>query len=129
MSESDDLLANYRKAYDNRVGFGSKPALILIDFCQAYFEPDNMLYAQVDDALASALRLRALAREAGVPVILTNVVYQARGFDGGRFFEKALPLRNFLKDSPTAVFGPGLVPSRMNWSSRSNTPAPSSGLR
>ncbi|KPF54876.1 isochorismatase [Novosphingobium sp. AAP1] len=110
MRDNDDLMANYRKAYDNRVGFGHRPALILIDFCQAYFEPGNLLYAPVEAALESALRLRALARAAGVPVVLTNVVYQAGGLDGGRFFEKAVPLRNFLKGSPTAAFGPGLIP-------------------
>jgi maleamate amidohydrolase len=110
MSSEEDLLANYKKAYDNRVGFGSRPALILIDFCQAYFEPGNALYSEVDEALASALRVRAAARAAGVPVILTNVVYHPSGIDGGRFFEKAMPLKNFLKDSPMGAWGPGLEP-------------------
>jgi maleamate amidohydrolase len=110
MSSDEDLLANYRKAYDNRVGFGSRPALILIDFCQAYFEPGNALYSEVDAALESALRLRAAARAAAVPVVLTNVVYHPTGFDGGRFFEKAMPLKNFLKGSPMGAFGPGLEP-------------------
>lgn len=110
MSTEDDLLANYKKAYDNRVGFGTRPALLLIDFCQAYFEPGNALYAQVDDAMASALRLRATARLAQVPVILTNVVYHQSGWNGGRFFEKAMPLRNFTQGNPMAAWGPGLAP-------------------
>lgn len=110
MSDADDLLANYKKAYDNRVGFGSRPALLLIDFCQAYFEPGNALYAGVDAAIASALRVRAAARAAGVPVILTNVVYHPSGIDGGRFFEKAMPLKNFVRGSAMGAWGPGLVP-------------------
>lgn len=110
MSTEDDLLANYKKAYDNRVGFGARPALLLIDFCQAYFEPGNALYAQVDDAMASALRVRAAARAARVPVILTNVVYHQSGWNGGRFFEKAMPLRNFTQGNPMAAWGPGLAP-------------------
>lgn len=110
MSSEEDLLANYRKAYDNRVGFGTRPALILIDFCQAYFEPGNALHAPVEDALASALRVREAARAAGVPVVLTNVVYHPTGFDGGRFYEKAMPLKNFVKGSPMGAFGPGLEP-------------------
>lgn len=109
MSE-EDLLANYQRAYNTRVGFGKKPALILIDFCQAYFEPGNALYSEVDDALASALRVRAAARAAGVPVILTNVVYHPLAIDGGRFFEKASPLKNFLRGSPMGAWGPGLEP-------------------
>ena len=110
MSTEEDLLANYKKAYDNRVGFGSRPALLLIDFCQAYFEPGNALYSEVDDAIASALRVRAAARAAGVPVVLTNVVYHPTGFNGGRFFEKAMPLKNFVQGSPMGAWGPGLEP-------------------
>lgn len=110
MSETEDLLANYKKAYDRRVGFGTRPALILIDFCMGYFDPSCELYAGVDDALASALRVREAARAAGVPVILTNVVYHPSAIDGGRFFEKAAPLKNFLKGSAMGAWGPGLEP-------------------
>lgn len=107
---SDDLDANYARAYNTRVGFGSRPALLLVDFCQAYFDPECDLYAEVDEAMASALRVRAAARAAGVPVVLTNVVYHPSAIDGGRFFEKAAPLKNFLKGSAMGAFGPGLVP-------------------
>lgn len=109
MSE-DDLLENYRRAYDNKVGFGQRPALILIDFCQGYFDPDCDLYAEVDDALASALRVRDAARLAKIPVILTNVSYHPSAIDGGRFFEKAAPLRYFIEGNPMAAFANGLEP-------------------
>jgi len=38
------------------------------------------------------------------------VQYHASGLDGGRFFEKAAPLRYFVKGHPMAQWGPGLVP-------------------
>ncbi len=107
---TEDLAANYSRAYDNRVGFGSRPALILIDFAHAYFDSECDLYADVDDALASALRVREAAHEAGVPVILTEVKYHPGGIDGGRFWEKAKPLKAFVKGAPTAEFAAGLVP-------------------
>lgn len=110
MTQAEELGANYAKAYGTRVGFGQRPALILVDFCQGYFDPDCDLYAGVDDALASALRVRAAARAAGVPVILTNVVYHPTAIDGGRFFEKAAPLRYFLQGSPMGAWPAGLVP-------------------
>ena len=81
-----DLDANYAKAYGQRAGFGKKPALLLVDFVQAYFDPQCDLYADVDDALASALRVREAAHAAHVPVILTNVVYHHSAIDGGRFY-------------------------------------------
>lgn len=105
---ADDLLANYQKAYDNRIGFGKRPAVLLIDFVQAYFEPGCDLYAGVDDALASAIRIRDAARSAGVPVIYTNVVYQKQALNGGRFYQKAKPLRHFLEGSPMGAWPAGL---------------------
>ncbi|MFZ4530821.1 MAG: isochorismatase family protein, partial [Alsobacter sp.] len=107
---TEDLQENYRRAYDNRIGFGQRPALILIDFVEAYFEPTCDLYAGIEDCFASALRVRAAAREAGVPVILTNVVYHAQALDGGRFYQKAKPLKNFLCGSPMGAWPKGLTP-------------------
>lgn len=108
---TEDLGENYARAYGGRLGFGKKPALILIDLVRAYFDRDCDLWADCDDALASAIRLRDAARAAGVPVIYTNVVYHPKALDGGRFFQKALPLRHFLRGSPWGEWAPGLVPN------------------
>jgi maleamate amidohydrolase len=107
---TDDLAENYKRAYSNKVGFGKNPALVLIDFAHAYFDKDCDLYAGVEDALASALRVREAAHAAGIPVILTEVSYQPGGINGGRFFEKAKPLRAFVKGERTAAFADGLEP-------------------
>jgi maleamate amidohydrolase len=107
---SDDLAANYSLAYNSRVGFGARPALILIDFCQAYFDPKCDLYADVQKALESALRVRTAARAAGIPIILTNVVYHPSAINGGRFFEKAAPLKNFIEGNPMGAWPAGLEP-------------------
>ncbi|QXZ81348.1 MULTISPECIES: isochorismatase family protein [Rhizobium] len=109
MSEAD-LRANYAKAYDNRIGFGRKPALVLVDFVQAYFEPDSPLFAGVDAALESALRIRAAAHEKNLPVILTGVVLHSSGLDGGRFFQKAKPLASFTAGNPLGAWPKGLEP-------------------
>ncbi|WP_298303691.1 isochorismatase family protein [uncultured Erythrobacter sp.] len=108
---SDGLDENYAKAYNGKAGFGKSPALVLIDFVEGYFDPDCDLYADVDDALASALRLREAAHRAGIPVILTNVVYHLTAINGGRFFEKASPLRYFLEGSPMGDWPKGLEPT------------------
>ena len=107
---SQKIEENYAKVYDNRIGFGTRPALILIDFVQAYFEPDCDLYAAVEDTLAAAIRVRDLARDASIPIIYTNVVYHPSGINGGRFYEKAKPLRHFLTGSPLGAWPPGLEP-------------------
>lgn len=107
---SQDLDANYSVAYGKKAGFGKKPALVLVDFAHAYFDPECPLYAEVDDALASALRIRELAHELGIPVVLTEVFLQKGGINGGRFFEKARPLGAFITGKSTAAFAKGLEP-------------------
>lgn len=107
MSRLDE---NYARAYGQKAGFGKKPALILVDFVEGYFDPDCDLYADVDDTLASALRVREAAHEAGIPVVLTNVVYHPKAIDGGRFFKKAKPLRYFIQGSAMGAWPDGLEP-------------------
>ena len=58
---STDLEANYQGVYENRIGFGKRPAMLLVDFVQAYFDPTCDLYASVEGALASAIRVRDAA--------------------------------------------------------------------
>lgn len=108
---SADLSDNYRRAYDNRIGFGQRPALILVDFVQAYFNSDCELYADVQPALDAALRVREAARRAEIPIIYTNVVFHESGMNGGRFFQKALPLRNFVAGNPMGAWADGIAPA------------------
>ncbi len=104
----DDLAANYQQAFGRRLGFGKRPALILIDLVRAYFDSDCELFADVQPTLESALRLRDAARSAGIPVIYTNVVYEPDGANGGRFFQKSKPLHNFIAGNPMGAWADGL---------------------
>lgn len=108
---TEDLSQNYKGAFGKRIGYGKSPALIMVDFVQAYFDPSCGLYAGVENTLASALRLQAAAREAGIPVIYTNVVYNKAALNGGRFYQKSMTLHNFLEGSPMGAWAEGLVPA------------------
>lgn len=109
MSEQD-LSANYKGAFGKRIGFGKKPAVIMIDFVEAYFDPTCGLFAGVEDALASGIRIQQAARAADVPVIYTNVVYNRSVLNGGRFYQKSMTLHNFIEGSPMGAWPKGLVP-------------------
>ena len=107
MDKSD----NYKLAFDNKLGFGQNPALILVDFVQAYFDESCELYADVASSLESALRIRELAAAKGLPVFLTNVVYQQGGADGGVFYKKVKPLKHFQQGSAMGDWPNGLEPN------------------
>ncbi|MEH6701088.1 isochorismatase family protein [Parasphingorhabdus sp.] len=108
---TDDLKDNYAGVFDGGLGFGSKPALILVDFVQAYFAQDCDLYAGVDDTLANAIALRDAARRAGILIIYTNVAYAPSLIDGGRFAQKVAPLANFVAGHPMGAWPEGLAPA------------------
>ena len=107
----DELTENYRGAFDGSLGFGKAPALILVDFVDAYFAEDSPLYAGVENELASALRIREAARAAGIPVVYTNVVYQEGGADGGVFYRKVPALEVFVEGNPLGAWPAGLEPA------------------
>ena len=109
MSTSQD--DNYAGVYDNMLGYGKRPALILIDFVEAYFQPKNELFADPQSALDEALKLRVIAHDQNIPVIITNVVYDENGLTGGVFFKKAKPLRNFTPDAEFNGWPDGLIPN------------------
>lgn len=107
MAEPDEqrqeLDADYEHAgFGGRLGWGRRPALLVIDVCHAYVDPQSPLYAGVEDACESAGRLVTAARSAGVPVIFTRVEFEPGGADGGMFFRKVAALRCFERGNPLA---------------------------
>ena len=106
----DDLEANYADAFGARLPFGERPALLLVDLVEAYLQPTSPLYAGIEAALASAIRITAAARRAGVPVLFTNVEYQPGGSDGGVFYRKIPALKVFDRGSPLGAFPAELAP-------------------
>jgi len=101
----DDLRADYTEAgFGGNLGFGDRPAVLVVDIVRAYLEPSSPLYAGVEDAVASAARVVDAARDAGVPVLFTRVEYVPGGADGGIFYRKVPALRVLDADSPLGQF-------------------------
>jgi maleamate amidohydrolase len=108
MMKDADLEANHKRAFGKRLGIGTRPALIMIDFVQAYFDKTCAIYAGVELAFALALCIQAVARGNAVPVIHTYVVYNKKSSDGGRFHQKSQTWHKFLAGSPMGVWPNGL---------------------
>lgn len=102
---------NYAGVFDGRLPFGRAPALVLVDVVMAYLTPGSPLH---DPGFVAALavneRLAAAARNAGIPVIFTNLVYQPGGADGGLFYRKIPALAAFDRGAPEGAFPPSLQP-------------------
>ena len=75
---TENLNDNYARAnYHSAQQWGQRPALLLIDFAQAYFDPEQPLFGGegCQTALDNAAKLAPIARKAGIPVIFTEVKY------------------------------------------------------
>jgi maleamate amidohydrolase len=109
MNESRER--NYAGVFDNRLGFGHSPALIVIDFLQGYTTPGAPLFAEgVVRAVDESVALIAAARVAGIPVIHTRVLFHSSGLDGGLFARKVPVLRSLVPGEPLAEFDPRVEP-------------------
>lgn len=106
-----DLTGNYAGVFDGKLGFGRKPAVLVVDFINAYATPTSPLYAPaVCDAVAQTADVLALARQKGVLVVYTQVLYNANGRDGGLFVQKVPVLRQMVQGEPLAEVVPELAP-------------------
>ena len=105
------LEEDYAKAgFRGRLGFGARPALVIIDFALAYLEEGSPLYAGVEDTLASCERVLEASRAAGIPVVITRVEFHPGGVDGGVFYRKVAALSCFDRGNPLAELAPSLKP-------------------
>ena len=98
-----NLEKNYKGVFDNAIGFGEKPALVIVDFIRAYVQESAPLYApMVVDAVQNTKKLLERARQEDIPVIFTRVLYNPNFLDGGLFVKKVPVLRNLTSMEPMA---------------------------
>ena len=107
-----DLNENYKGVFDGRLGFGKKPAVLVVDFIKAYTTAGAPLFApDVVTAVNETIDLLALAREKGVPVLYTKVLYNKNFADGGIFVQKVPVLKTMVEGEPLAEIVPELPPA------------------
>lgn len=85
MSFDDD----YRAAgFGGQLGWGRRPALLMIDMMEAYFRPGSALCLPDRTLVDRAATLLAAARAAGLLVVHTRVEYSTSLVDAGLFVKK-----------------------------------------
>jgi len=74
-TQQDDETFFRERGFGLKIGFGERPALIVIDMVKAFTDPSRMLGANLDREIAAMQPLLALAHERGLPVLFSTVVY------------------------------------------------------
>lgn len=91
--------------FGTRVGWGSRPALLLVDVVAAYATPGSPLDLgeRAAPALAGCAALLEAARAGGADVVHTAVVYAADLADAGAFGRKVPALAVFADGDPRGL--------------------------
>src|SRR2546421_3674376 len=64
-----------QRGFGLKIGFGERPALLVIDLLKAFTNPQMMLGANLDKEIEAIKPLLALTHERDIPVIFSTVIY------------------------------------------------------
>ena len=65
-----------QRGFGMRIGFGERPALIVIDMVKAFTNPEMMLGANLDSQIDAIKPMVDVAHQRGIPVIYSIVKYE-----------------------------------------------------
>ncbi|MEU4420720.1 isochorismatase family protein [Actinoplanes sp. NPDC024001] len=109
-----DLAGDYATAgFARRLGWGMRPAVLLVDAALAYTSPESPLFLRTGQAAAEAMaRLALTARLVDVPVLWTAVRFADESCAEAPLFAAKVPaLKVFAGGNPLAGFAPPLQPA------------------
>jgi maleamate amidohydrolase len=103
---------DYKGVWDGSIGFGERPALLVIDFMKGYLTPGSALYAPgVVSAVQESGEVLQAARPARIPVIHTIIHYHPdQLIDGGTWVRKAPVMRSMVDGNPDADICDAVLP-------------------
>jgi maleamate amidohydrolase len=64
-----------QRGFGLKIGFGERPALLVVDMLKAFTNPQMMLGANLDKEIEAIKPLLAIARERDIPIIFSTVIY------------------------------------------------------
>ena len=97
--------------FHGRVGFGERPALLVIDVNVGFTDPASPLQCDLEDAVAAIRRLLGESRCAGIPVVYTTVSYdEGDRVAAAAFIDKIPALLTLEAGSPWVEIDPRIAP-------------------
>ena len=108
MTDIDSQQNYYDKiGFSERLGFGKRPAVLVIDMSRGITEPGKM-YIDMDAHIPRIQAINEAARRIGAPVIFTTVAYHKDLADAGTFGQKVPLVQNLLYGSTDVEIDPRL---------------------
>jgi nicotinamidase-related amidase len=105
----DDASFFEARGFGLRIGFGTRPAVVVVDFSRAFTDPDEPLGSSLDSEVAATARLLAAAREAEAPIFYTVVWHEEKDLaDAGVWIRKQRGIHSLRRGSKAEELDPRL---------------------
>jgi maleamate amidohydrolase len=85
------------EGFGGGAGFGSRPAVLVVDLLKGFTDTESPLGANLDAVVESTRALIDCARDAGVPVLFTTVVYDDANERAAAVFMRKVPALSVLR--------------------------------
>lgn len=109
MNQIDTQQAYYDGiGFSERIGFGERPAVLVVDMCRGITEAGNKMYIDMEAHIPRIQSILAAARQVGAPVIFTTVAYHRDLADAGVFGRKVPLVQALQHGSPLVDIDPRL---------------------
>jgi maleamate amidohydrolase len=107
-----DLSIFDRQHFGQRMGFGKRPGLLIVDFTVGFNDPASFGGGNISAAVTNTVPLLKRAREMGLPVAHTRIVYADDASDTNVHCLKVPRLLTLTEDNPASHFVPELMPEK-----------------
>lgn len=99
------------RGFGTTIGFGERPALVVIDMINAFTDPEMPLGSDLTEVIAQLTPLLSAARSAAIPVYYTTVGYDEGLADAGIWFRKQKALTTLMLGTANVEVDDRLVPA------------------
>jgi maleamate amidohydrolase len=97
MTDVDSQKAYYDQiGFSTRLGYGERPAVLVIDMCHGITEQRGKMFIDMDDHVPRIQKILDAARAIGAPVVFTTVAYHPDLADAGMFGRKVPLVQNLV---------------------------------
>jgi maleamate amidohydrolase len=111
MSTFGDAAEIYsRSGIGNRVGFGRRAAVVVVDLQNGFTDPACPVGGDLDEVVAATGRVLEVARSRGLPVAFTVIAFQPGTLDAEPWLRKMPGLRELVEGTKWCEIDPRLDP-------------------
>lgn len=88
-AELDRMTAMFaERGFARRLGYGSRPAILVVDMCRAFTSPDSVMGGDVDAEVEATRTLLEAGRAKQIPVLMSIMEFRSPADESGLFGAK-----------------------------------------